>query len=160
MDAFRSTLINAAYQVSVYAFCHKWNHWSRYLAQCNKCCVQCHVCINLVLFHSLSPESLTASSYIPVRELIYKVLKNSCCLCNLVILKVVINCLNKSIELGKNPFVHNWKLIILKCVPCSIEIIYICIQNEECVCVPDCSHELSLTLCNCLVIESVRKPRC
>ena len=46
-----------------------------------------------------SPESLTASSYIPVRKLINKIFKCSCRLCNLIIVKVIIYSLDKSIKL-------------------------------------------------------------
>ena len=160
MDTDRSCLIYAAYKVSVNAFCHKRNHRCCCLAKCYKCCVKSHISINLILLHTLSPESFTASSYIPVRKLIYEIFKRSCCLCNLVVGKIIINSLNKSIKLRKNPFIHNWKLIILKCVLSSIEVINVSIKYKECICVPDSSHELSLSFCNSLIMESVRKPWC
>ena len=41
-----------------------------------------------------------------------------------------------------------------------IEVVYICIEYIERICVPQCTHELSLTLNNCILMESVRKPWC
>ena len=91
MNADWRIFINAAYKISVNAFCHKRNHRCGCLTQRNQCCIQCHVCINLILFHALCPETFTAASYIPVRKLVYKVFQHSGCFRNLIIFKFVVH---------------------------------------------------------------------
>ena len=40
----------------------------------------------------------------------------------------------------------------------SVELVYICIEHEESVDVPECAHELALTLDNSLAVEAVGQP--
>ena len=41
----------------------------------------------------------------------------------------------------------------------GVELVYICIEHEESVDVPECAHELALTLDNSLAVEAVGQPR-
>ena len=74
MDTFRSIFINTSYQVLVNIFCHERNHRSGCLADRYQCGIQCHIRIDLILLHAFCPETLTASSDIPVTHLIYELL--------------------------------------------------------------------------------------
>ena len=160
MDTFRSALVHASYQVLIDLFCHERDHRRCRLTDLNQCCVQSHVSIDLILFHSLSPETFTASSYIPVTHIVYEALKCLCSLRDLVVGQVIVYCLDCGIELRQKPFIHNGQLVVFQCVFCCIEIIDIRIQYEERIGVPQCSHELSLTFYNGFSVETVRKPWC
>ena len=74
MNTFRCILINISDKVLVNIFRHKWNHWCCSLADFHQCGVQCHVGIDLILFHSFCPETFSGTSYIPVTHLIHKIL--------------------------------------------------------------------------------------
>ena len=89
----------AADEVSVNILCHKRNHRCSRLTKRYKCGIKSHVRVNLILSHFLNPETCSRTSYIPVRKLVNKVIKHSCRFCNLVICKVIVNCLNKCIKL-------------------------------------------------------------
>ena len=40
----------------------------------------------------------------------------------------------------------------------GVELVYICIEHEESVDVPECAHELALTLDNSLAVKAVGQP--
>ena len=160
MYAFRSIFIDRSYQILIDIFCHKRNHRSSYFGNCDKCGIQSHISINFILLHAFCPETLTASSDIPVTHIIHKFLKSSCSFRNPVIFKIVVHCLNHSIQLGQQPFIHNRQLIIFQCILGCIKFINICIQHEERIGVPQCAHKFSLTFLHCFSMETVRQPRC
>ena len=114
MNALRSRLIHGAHQILIDILCHKRNHRRRTLADRHKRCVECHVRVDLILLHALCPETLTASSDVPVAHVIDEIIQRSCSLRNAVIGKVVIHFLNHRIQLGEQPFVHHGKLLIGK----------------------------------------------
>ena len=89
MDAFRSIFVNAAHQVLVDLFCHERNHRRRYLCDTVTSAVY-SVIYALILSCSIPfrPETLTASSDIPVTHVIHKVLQRPCALRNPVICQV------------------------------------------------------------------------
>ena len=101
VNTFWRILINASYQILVDIFRHERNHRSCSLADFYKCCVQSHVGIDLILLHTLCPETLTASSYIPVTHIIYKILQCSCCFRDSVIAKIIVYFFDQSIQLGQ-----------------------------------------------------------
>ena len=159
VNTFRSILINATNQVLINLFCHERDHRSCCLRYCNKSCVQSHVSIDLILLHSLCPETLTASSYIPVTQIIYEVLKHTCCLWDSVIAKIIIYIFYHCVHLGEDPLIHNRKFIIFQSIFCCIKIINVRIKHEECISIPKCSHELTLSFLNGFSVETIRKPR-
>ena len=91
MDALRSGLVDASDQILVDILSHERDHRSRCLGYRYQCSVQCHIGIDLILLHALCPETLTASSYIPVTHVIYEILKCSCSLRDAVVCQVVIH---------------------------------------------------------------------
>ena len=88
MDALRSRLIDIAHQILVDLLRHKRNQRRSHLADGHKRGVKGHIGINLILFHALCPETLTASSHIPVAHVIHKLLKCSGRLRDLVIAQI------------------------------------------------------------------------
>ena len=114
VDALRSRLIDGSYQVLVDLLCHERDHRSCCLTDRHECCVKSHVSVDLILLHALCPETLTASSDVPVAHVIDEIIQRSCSLRNAVIGKVVIHFLNHRIQLGEQPFVHHGKLLIGK----------------------------------------------
>ena len=100
MNTLNCVFVNASYKVLVDFFCHERNHRSCCFGNCYQSSVQSHVSIDLILLHALSPETLTASSYIPVTHLIYKLLKSSCAFRDLVVCKAVIDSLHYRIQLA------------------------------------------------------------
>ena len=97
VDALRSCLIDGSYKVLVDLLCHERDHRSCCLTDRHESCVESHVSIDLILLHALCPETLTASSYIPVAHVIHELLECSCSLRDAVVRKVVIHCLNSRI---------------------------------------------------------------
>ena len=97
VDALRSRLIDGSYQVLVDLLCHERDHRSCCLTDRHECCVKSHVSVDLILLHALCPETLTASSYIPVAHVIHELLECSCCLRDAVVCKIIIHCLNSRI---------------------------------------------------------------
>ena len=100
MYAFRSTLVDISYQVLVDLLCHEWDHRRSCLCNSYKSGIQSHISIDLILLHALCPETLTASAHIPVAHIVYKLLKGSCCLRDLVIHQAVVNGLYHRVHLG------------------------------------------------------------
>ena len=159
MDTLRSIFIHASYQVLIDVFCHERDHRSCCLGDGYQCMVQSHVSIDLILLHSLCPETFTASSYIPVTQIIYEILKHTCCLWDSVIAKIIIYIFYHCVHLGEDPLIHNQKFIVFQSIFCCIKIINVRIKHEECISIPKCSHELTLSFLNSLSVETVRQPR-
>ena len=99
VDALRSCLIDGSYKVLVDLLRHERDHRSCCLTDRHESCVESHVSVDLILLHALCPETLTASSDIPVTHVIHKLLKRSCCLRDAVVRKVIIHCLYRRIQL-------------------------------------------------------------
>ena len=97
MDTFRCVLINAAYHVLIDFFCHERDHGCCTLADLNKCRIQCHVGIDLILFHTLCPETVSAAAHIPVTHLIHKVIQYSGSLRDPVMIQMIIYLLDRCI---------------------------------------------------------------
>ena len=112
MNTFRCILVIGSYQILINLLCHKRNHWSCCLTDFNQCCIKRHIGIDLILFHSLGPETLTAAAYIPVTHFIHKIIKYPCGFGDSVIIQVVIYFLYCRVQLGKQPLIHNRELII------------------------------------------------
>ena len=100
MDALRRILINISYNILVDLLCHEGDHWGSRLCNGYKSGIKCHIRIDLILLHALCPETLTASAHIPVAHIVYKLLKGSCCLRDLVIHQAVVNGLYHRVHLG------------------------------------------------------------
>ena len=113
MYALRCTWINRAYQIAVNILSHKWDHWCSRFGDRNKCGIKSHISIDLILLHSLCPETLTAATYIPVTHLIHKLLQCSCCLRDTICSQIFIHSLNGTVQTGQKPFIHNRKLVII-----------------------------------------------
>ena len=160
MDAFRSIFIDASYQVLVDIFGHERNHRSSNFGDGYQGSIQCHIGIDLILFHSFCPETFTASSYIPVTHIIYEFLQCSCCFRDPVVVQVVVYGLDHGIQFGQQPFVHNRQFIIIQGVFCCIKFINVCIEYKERIGVPQSTHEFSLTFLYRFSMETVRQPRC
>ena len=90
MDALRSGLVQVTDQILVDRLCHKWDHRSCYLTYGNQSGIQSHISVDLILLHTLRPETLTASSDIPVAHVIYKILQGSCSLWDPVVRQVIV----------------------------------------------------------------------
>ena len=156
--AFRGIFINTSYKVLVNILCHERNHRGSHFGNGHQCGIQCHICIDFILFHSFCPETLAASSYIPVTHVIHELLKRSCSFRNPVICQIIIYRLNYRIQLGQQPFVHNGQFIIFQFIFGCVKFINICIQHEERISVPQRAHEFPLTFLYCFSMETVRQP--
>ena len=99
MDTLGCICIVASYQVLVNILCHEGDHGCGCLTDGHQCGVQRHVGIDLILLHTLCPETLTAASYIPVTHVINKALKCLCSLRDLVVCQILIYCFDRRIEL-------------------------------------------------------------
>lgn len=160
MDALGSGLVNAANEVAVDILRHERNHRSGKLRDSDKCCVKGHICVSLIAAHSLRPEALAAAADIPVAHLVDEVLQRTRRLGDAVIRKVVVNGRDKRIESREQPSVHGGQLLRLaKLMLRSVELVYIGIEHEESVDVPERTHKLALTLDNRLAVEAVGQPR-
>ena len=107
MDTLRRICIDTPYQILVDILRHERDHRRRRLACLHKCGIERHISIDLILLHSLSPEALAASSYIPVAHIIHKILQSPCRLWNPVILKMAVHILDQRVEPGQKPLIHN-----------------------------------------------------
>ena len=107
MDTLRRSLIDGSYQILVDLFCHERDHRRSSFADLYQCCIKRHIGIDLILLHSLRPETLTASSDIPVAHVIYKLLQRSCSLRDLVVRQVLVYFCDHCVQLGQKPFVHD-----------------------------------------------------
>ena len=159
MNTFRCRAVKSAHEILVNTFRQKRNHRRGCFADCHKCCIQRHVCINLILLHSLCPETVAATAHIPVTHIIHKTLQCFCSLRNFVILQIVIHRFYCCIQTGQQPFIHNCKFIIIKCMLCWIKLVDLRIQNIKCIGIPKGTHEFTLSLDYCLSVETVRQPR-
>ena len=160
MYGFRCIFIHRAHQIGIDLICHERNHGGCCLCSCHQCLIKGHIGIDLILFHALCPETLTAAANVPVTHIIYEALQSLCCFRDPVIAKILIHALHHGIHLRQEPLVHNGKLLIIQAVFCSIELIDICIKNKEGIGIPKGSHEFSLSLYNSLPVETVGQPGC
>ena len=159
VNGFGSACIHLLHQIAVDFLCDEG---------CEGCCqfyhgfqngIQCHISIDFILFHAFCPETLTASSYIPVGQVIQEI--NHCTgrLCQLVALQRFIHEFIQCLQLGENPFIHGSQLFVIQCVLCRIELIDFCVQDVESVCVPQRTHEFSLHFGYSLIIIARGQPR-
>ena len=157
MHAFRRALVQASHQVLIDLLRHEGNHGRCQLAHRYQGCVEGHVSIDLILLHSLGPETFTASSYIPVAAFVHKILQRSCCFRNLIVIQTGIHFRDQRIQAAK-PLVQHGKLIEFQRIFGSVKIINIGIQYKECVGIPQRPHELTLSLDNRLPMETAGQP--
>ena len=160
MDTLGSIYIVASYQVLVNILCHEGDHGCCCLTDGHQCGVQRHVGIDLILLHTLCPETLTAASYIPVTHLIDEVLQSLGSLGNTVLVQIAVYFCNGRVQLGQQPLIHYGQFVVFQCIFGSIKIINVCIQYEECVGIPQGTHEFTLSFLYGLAGESLRQPGC
>ena len=101
MDALRGIFVDLPDEVLVDILRHKRNHRSGRLAYGHKCGIERHICINLILLHPFCPETLAASSYIPVAHIVHKILERSCDFRNPVICQIVVHFFYKRVQLER-----------------------------------------------------------
>ena len=160
MDTLGSGCIIASYQVLVNILGHEGDHGCGCLTDVHQCGVQRHVGIDLILLHTLCPETLTAASYIPVTHLIDEVLQSLGSLGDTVLVQIAVYLSYGRIQLGQQPLIHYGQFVIFQCIFGSVKIVNIRIQYEECVGVPQSTHELTLSFLYGLAGESLRQPGC
>ena len=159
MNTLRCIRINTRYDILIDFFRHERNHRSRELGKCDKACVQRHVRIDLVLLHALCPEAAAAAADVPVGQVVNKCLQSLAGFRNLIGCHVRIHLFDGGVQAGKDPFVNNRKLIVLKLVVIRVKVVNICIQHVERIGVPKRAEESSLSFHNGLAIETARQPR-
>ena len=98
MYALRRIFINAAYEISVDALGNERNHRSSSLYCCNQRRIKSHVRVDLILFHTLRPEALTTAAYIPITELVNKLLQSLCSFGNFIRRKVSVYFLHHGVK--------------------------------------------------------------
>src|SRR5699024_4119113 len=110
MDTLRSVCIDTAHKVLIYLFCHERDHRGRRLGDGHESCVQRHICVDLILLHSLCPETLAASSDIPVAHVVNEFLQCARRLRNPVICQIAVHVFHHCVHLGEEPLIHNREL--------------------------------------------------
>ena len=158
MDGFLGILIHGADHVLVDGLRHEGDEGCCTEDGILQCGEQGHVGIDLVLLHTLGPETLTAPSYIPVGEVVHKYLQSLAGLRDPVLGHVGIHIPDHGVHLGEDPAVHNPKLLLLQGVFHGIEAVDICIKDIEGIGVPQGAQELSLAFRYCLSVETVGQP--
>ena len=159
VDALGSGLVDTTHEVAVDILRHERYHRSGKLRDGDERGVKSHIGIYLVLAHALRPEALAAAADIPVAHLVDEVLQRTRCLGDAVIRKVIVNGGDKGVESREQPSVHGRQLLSLaKLMLRGVELVYICIEHEESVDVPERAHKLALTLDNRLTVEAVGQP--
>ena len=160
MNALRCVLVNTAHQIAVNFLRHKRNHRCGALADIHKRRIKGHISVDLILLHALRPETLPASSHIPVAHFIHKVVQNARRLGDSVIVQMVVHFLDGSVQLGEQPLIHHRKFIVFQSILRRVKIVDIRIQHEERVGVPERAEELALPLLHRLAVETVGQPGC
>ena len=151
-------LIHRAYHVAVDGIRHEGNERSSAEDRVIQGGIQGHIRIDLILLHPLCPETLTAPADIPVGKIVGKLLQRAAGFRNAVSSHVFIYGADHGVHLGKDPFVHDCKAAVVKCVLCRIKAVDIGIEDVERVRIPEGAEEFALSFRNCLSIETVRKP--
>ena len=72
MNGHRCSLVKIHNKVLIYILRNKRYHRGCCLTKRNKCSIKSHIRIYLILWHILCPITLTATSYIPVTQIINK----------------------------------------------------------------------------------------
>ena len=101
MNALRRGRIYLYYNVLIDLLCHERNHRCCRLADRHECSIKRHVSVDLIRLHAFRPETLTASSDIPVTHIIDELFKCTCSLRDPVITQIVIYGLDHGIHLGE-----------------------------------------------------------
>ena len=158
MDALRRVFIDALYQIQINFFRHERDHRRRTFADGHKSRVQRHIGIDLILLHAFCPETLSASSDIPVAHFIYKIIQNAGRFRYFIFIQIIVHFPDRRIQFGQQPFVHDRKLIVIQRVLRRIKVIDICIQHEKGIGIPQSSQKLTLSLLYRPAVEPVRKP--
>ena len=150
-------------QVLIDLLCHERDHRRCCLADRNESGVKCHVRVDLILLHALCPETLTASSDIPVAHVIHKFIQ---CSCGLRDTGSLPRLSSTSLSQRNSTWIRSHlsiteSLSYSSCIFCRVEVVDIRIQDKERVGVPECSHELSLSFLSlALPWKSLRQPWC
>ena len=91
---------------------------------------------NLIVGHTTTPESITTSSYVPVRKFVGKVCNSASRFGDFVGIKTIVHVSNKAIKRGKQPLIHKRKFAVLNIVFARIEFVYISIEYVERIGIP------------------------
>ena len=100
MNALRLLREVSYHQILINVFRHERDKRSGDLAQGDEAGVQRHVGADLVLLHSLRPETFTAAADIPVAQIIHKLLQGTAGFRDLVIGHAVVHRLDQGVQLG------------------------------------------------------------
>ena len=87
VHALRRVFIQPSDQIQIDFLRHEGDHGRGKLCQGDQRGIQGHVGVDLVLLHALCPETLAASSHVPVAALVHEILQGSRRLGNLVVVQ-------------------------------------------------------------------------
>ena len=150
--------INLSHQILVNLLGHEGDHGGGGFGHGHQGGVQRHIGVDLVLLHTLGPETVAASAHVPVAHVVHELLEGSGSLGDHVVVQVGIHGLYHGIHLGQEPFIHHGQLVVLQGVIHGVEAVDIGVQYPEGVGVPQGSHELALSLGHGLVLVALGQP--
>ena len=107
MDAFRRALVRPCHEILIDALRHKRDHRRGRLRNRHKRRIQCHIGIDLILFHTTRPKTFTAPADIPVTHIIDKILQRPRRFGDTVITKMAVDLPDHGIQLTEKPFIHH-----------------------------------------------------
>ena len=160
MNTLRRVLVDTAHQIAIDFLRHEGNHGRGAFTDGHERGIKGHVRVNLILLHSLRPETLAASSHIPVAHLVHKVVQNPRRLRDSVIVQMIVHFLYGRVQLRQQPLIHNGKLLIIETVFGGVKVINIGIEHEKGIGIPKRTQELALSLLHRLAVETVGQPGC
>ena len=99
MYAFGSCLVNASDHILIDLFGDERHHRCSHLAKSYDSGIKGHISVYLILAHALCPVSFSASSYIPVGQIVNKLLHCLCSLGDPVICQVLVGKLYHGVHL-------------------------------------------------------------
>ena len=151
--------VKVAHQILINAFGNERHIRRGKLGKRRKDGVQRDVSRLLVLRPLAAPIALPPSAHVPVAHLVGKLLDCARGFGNFVFIQPFVDCFYQRIEFGKNPPVHDRQLAVGQPVLRRVEAVYIRVQNEKGVSVPQRAEKLPLNLAHGVGIKTAWQPR-
>ena len=110
--------------------------------------------------HLAAPETVARAADVPVGKHVNKRAYGTRSFGNLIFVQPFVHGFDKRVQTAQYPSVHNGEFLVFQPVLRGVEFVYLGIQHEERISVPQRAHKLALRLAHVLRRKTGRQPRC
>ena len=144
MHAFGRVGEEVDHEVAVHRLAHKGDEGGADLGEGDERMPEGDVSRLLVLTHLAAPIAFPAAAHIPVGKLVHELLNGARALGDHIFVQALVHIFDKRVQSREQPLVHAAQSAVLELILARIELVYLGIEHEKGISVPERAHELAL----------------